>query len=91
VPRIHLTCDKAGVPPPAFFSHEDQVLPLCAKFAQALKTAGFGYIRVTGYKCPVAQYYGTPPNGQVHLDLKSKGGSWGVPAVDHPDYKVIWQ
>lgn len=74
-------------PKPSFFTHENQVVPLCAQFVQSLKNRGFQYIRVTAYKCPVAQYFG---DGKVHLDLKTKGGAWGVEADSVPEYRVVW-
>lgn len=76
---------------PGFFEGEDassMLLPMAAQLTAELKAAGFTNFRVISYKCPVAQYC---PDGKVHLDLKDKGGSWGVSVEDRPEFRVIWQ
>jgi hypothetical protein len=74
-------------PGPALFSHESQILPLCAQLVQALKDLGFGFIRVRGYKASVCMYCSEGP-GVVLLDLRKSGGIWGERAT--PEYTVDW-
>lgn len=75
---------------PSFFESDPEtlLLPMAAQLAQALKLLGYTNFRVISYKCPVAQY---SQNGYVYLDLRAKGGQWGVKASDHPTYRVVWQ
>jgi hypothetical protein len=62
---------------------------MAAQLPQCLKHKGFTHFRLISYKCPVAQY---SHEGHVYLDLRDKGGAWGVRA-DAPEnliYTAIW-
>lgn len=76
---------------PVFFetNPEKLLLPMAAQLSQALRERRFTHFRIISYKCPVAQF---SPDGHVYLDLRPKGGDWGISA-DSPQgspYRVIW-
>jgi hypothetical protein len=87
VEKLKAEYGKVRGPGPAEYSNVKQILPMCAQFIDALKKNKYSYIRVISYACPVAQYY---VGGQVHLDLRSRGGQWGVRASEHPDLVKVW-
>lgn len=81
---------SAKGPQPANFTHQDQVLPLCAQFVQELKTRRFEFIRVIGYALPVCMLFAEAP-GKVRLDASARGGSYGA-GDEHTmkQYTVTW-
>ncbi len=88
-PKLQTAWDataKKGQAPGAFTS-ADQLLPLAAQFAQALKSGGFSTFRVISYAAPVAQNFS---GGKVTLDLRPSGGEWGEPLDAHRDLVKIW-
>jgi len=63
------------------------LLPMAAQLSQALKEAGFTHFRLISYKAPVSMF----ANGKgVHIDLSSRGGQWGTPVTEAPEYRAIW-
>ena len=63
------------------------LLPMAAQLSQALKDEGFTHFRLISYKAPVSMY----SHGQrVHVDLSARGGRWGTPITEAPEYRAIW-
>jgi hypothetical protein len=84
--KFEKTAKKGQKPSP--FTSKNQLLPLAAQFAYALKVAGYTDFSVTSYGAPVAQRFSL---GYVSLDMSTKDGGWTEKLEDHQDLIKIWR